>query len=265
MNQKPLEELSKEELEAIEKRANEVIAQDIKVESMLLPRSEAEKRFGFRLYQGGAVPGRELRVVKIGELDIEACGGTHLHSTGEARLIKFIGSTKIQDGIVRLEYTVGNAALEYVHRQADLLGEAANILSVTPEQVPASAKRFFEEWKALRKENERLQKELAKLQTLELKDKFENVGGYMVLIAELSAGAEEAAKIAQEFAEKNNVVVLFATNEKISVIGACVRGLPLDMGKIVSEACSLLGGGGGGKQDFARGAGSNRAKLQEAK
>ncbi|MFQ6136396.1 MAG: alanine--tRNA ligase [Candidatus Hydrothermarchaeales archaeon] len=106
--------LNKEQLREIEEGANGVIRDNIEVVSKILRRDEAEAKFGFRLYQGGAVPGRELRVVKIGDLDVEACGGTHAHYTGEVGFVKVIGSTKIQDGVVRVEYVAGEAARKYI-------------------------------------------------------------------------------------------------------------------------------------------------------
>jgi alanyl-tRNA synthetase len=110
------ESLSFEQLSEIEKRANKVIQDKYQVESQILKRDMAESQFGFRLYQGGAVPGKELRIVGIDELDVEACGGTHLNNTAEAKIIKILGSTKIQDGIVRLEFTAGKAAEEYIKK-----------------------------------------------------------------------------------------------------------------------------------------------------
>ncbi|MDI6654546.1 MAG: alanine--tRNA ligase [Candidatus Hydrothermarchaeota archaeon] len=144
------EALSEETLEKIERKANEIIAKNLKVESRIYRRDEAEAEFGFRLYQGGAVPGRELRVVSINSLDTEACGGTHLHSTGEAELIEIIGSTKIQDGVVRLEYAAGRAARNYLAQESKILQEvlstaaphSPNLSKVTPEQLRAAAEVF---------------------------------------------------------------------------------------------------------------------------
>ncbi|MFV2041306.1 MAG: alanine--tRNA ligase-related protein, partial [Candidatus Hydrothermarchaeales archaeon] len=109
--------LSFTQLAEIERRANEIVKEGRPVESQILKRDVAESRHGFRLYQGGAVPGRELRIVRINGLDVEACGGTHLHNTGEAKIIKIMGSTKIQDGIVRLEYTAGGAAERFIEKE----------------------------------------------------------------------------------------------------------------------------------------------------
>jgi alanyl-tRNA synthetase len=122
------ESLSQKLLNDIETRANEIIKEGLPVESQILKRDIAESQFGFRLYQGGAVPGRELRIVGINDLDVEACGGTHLHNTSEAGVIKVIGSTKIQDGIVRLEFASGNAAQNFI--KEEIFGTVVAILEI---------------------------------------------------------------------------------------------------------------------------------------
>ena len=142
--------LTFEQLAEIERRANEAVQKNLPVKSSILSRDVAESQFGFRLYQGGVVPGRELRIVKIDDLDVEACGGTHLHSTGEANIIKILGSTKIQDGIVRLEFTAGRAAERFIEKEifetverildiiidsAVLNNEAKNILASKLEEI----------------------------------------------------------------------------------------------------------------------------------
>ena len=63
--------------------------------------------YGFRLYQGGAVPGKDIRVVKTGDWDVEACAGTHLGSTGEVGFVKIVYTERVQDGVERLGYAVG--------------------------------------------------------------------------------------------------------------------------------------------------------------
>ncbi|RMF89906.1 MAG: alanine--tRNA ligase [Methanobacteriota archaeon] len=127
------EALSPQLLEEIERRANEVVAGGLPVQSRILRRDVAEREYGFRLYQGGAVPGKELRIVRIDELDVEACGGTHLKNSSEAGIIKVIGSTKIQDGVVRLEYAAGEAAEGHVEREVfGPAKEAARLLSTSP-------------------------------------------------------------------------------------------------------------------------------------
>ncbi|MEK6917232.1 MAG: alanine--tRNA ligase [Nanoarchaeota archaeon] len=145
--------LSDEEVKKIEKLANQIIAQNLPVYSNLMRRDLAEKEYGFTLYQGGAVPGKVLRIISIPDFDTEACGGTHLHLTGEAKIIKIIKTSKIQDGMVRIEFTAGNAALNEIGRESDILQEAARILDCKINQVPARSEELFNKWKQVVKKN----------------------------------------------------------------------------------------------------------------
>jgi len=136
-------------LDAIEKKANEIIQQNLPVKKFFMKRSDAEKAYGMRLYQGGAVPGAMIRIVDVGGFDVEACGGTHLNSTGEAEIIKILKSSKIQDGIVRIEYAAGNAARAQSHEQTGIIETAAQLLDCNTTQVPGRAAELFDLWKSI--------------------------------------------------------------------------------------------------------------------
>jgi alanyl-tRNA synthetase len=119
-------------------------------------RIEAEKKYGFRIYQGGAVPEKAVRIVKIGE-EVEACSGTHnmLSSTKEVGKILILGTKRIQDGIIRIEFCSGEIALNYLREKERILREVAEKLGVKEENVVEAGKKLFEEWK---KERKRLRK-----------------------------------------------------------------------------------------------------------
>lgn len=145
------ESLSREDLEAIEKTANEAIEANLTIHKSFMPRNLAEAEHGFLLYQGGAVPGREIRVVDIKGFDTEACGGTHLDLTGEAEKIRILKSSKIQDGIVRIEFVAGDAAKNFENKQDNLLDEMAKLLDVPIDQIPARSEELFLKWKKAKK------------------------------------------------------------------------------------------------------------------
>jgi alanyl-tRNA synthetase len=109
--------LTMDETKKIEDMANKIIRKGIKVEKLLMPRNRAEEKFGMRIYQGGAVPGKVLRIVNIRGVDVETCGGTHLNNTKEAGEIKILKTTKIQDGIDRIEFTAGEEAVKVSARE----------------------------------------------------------------------------------------------------------------------------------------------------
>ncbi len=143
--------VSDKELKEIEDEANRIVSKDMKINKGFYPRREAEDRFGMEIYQGGAVPGKNVRIVEIPGIDVEACGGTHLNSTGETGRIRIEKSTKIQDGVVRLTFTAGKAAEKSITEEEGTLAEAAKLLGVSSEQVPAMAEEVFALWKKAKK------------------------------------------------------------------------------------------------------------------
>ena len=109
--------MNKEEIWKIEQKANDVVRQNLPVVIDTYSRGNAEQYYTFRIYQGGVVPSNSVRIVNINNWDIEACGGTHVRKTGDIGFIKIMKSERIQDGIIRLEFVAGEAALKYLQRQ----------------------------------------------------------------------------------------------------------------------------------------------------
>ena len=115
--------LSDDEVKRIEDLANEIINKKFVIIKNSMLRNDAEKEFGMNIYQGGAVPGKYLRIVEIKNFDAEACSGTHSDNTSTVGLIKIIKSSKISDSVVRLEYVAGKKALEYLNKEKNLIKE----------------------------------------------------------------------------------------------------------------------------------------------
>ncbi|MEM4756086.1 MAG: alanine--tRNA ligase-related protein, partial [Candidatus Woesearchaeota archaeon] len=159
--------LSSKQLLAIEAAANALIKQAIPVEKEIIPREVAEERYGMRIYQGGFVPGKNLRIVRIGDHDIEACGGTHLNNTSEAILFRIIGTTKVQDGVIRINYVCGQRALTYTQEEEALLTRLCAYLGNDDKfMIPALATTLFEHWKEAKKcatKGERVPRSLLRL------------------------------------------------------------------------------------------------------
>ncbi len=141
-------QLTDAQVKQIEVEANSVIARNLPVRKFFMERAEAEKKYGFVLYQGGVAPGKQLRIVDVEGLDVEACGGTHLNSTGEAELVRILKTSKLQDGIVRIEFAAGEAAKKLGVEKESILEEAARLLSCDADQVPGRAQELFEKWKS---------------------------------------------------------------------------------------------------------------------
>lgn len=154
------ENLTQEQISKIERLANNIIKKGIKVNKFFLKRNEAEKMYGFTIYQGGAVPGRDIRIVEISGFDVEACGGTHLNNTKEVEQIKIIKTNKIQDGIVRLEFIAGKIVREELEKEKEILTYLASLLNCKVEQIPGRAEELFEKWKNKVKKGKQISIEL---------------------------------------------------------------------------------------------------------
>ncbi|MFW9937683.1 MAG: alanine--tRNA ligase [Candidatus Thorarchaeota archaeon] len=145
------EQIPKEKLYEIEKKANEIVKKGIKLNLSFIPRSEAEQKYGMRIYQGGAVPGKYLRIVEIPGVDVEACGGTHLNNTSETGNIHITKSQKVQDDIVRLTFVAGEATEKLKEKHKKILTELKRILAVDRRLLVGRVTELFEKWKNVNK------------------------------------------------------------------------------------------------------------------
>ncbi|MHC1567565.1 MAG: alanine--tRNA ligase [Candidatus Syntropharchaeia archaeon] len=252
------------EREEIEMIANQTVMKNIKIITSWMDRTEAEKKYGPTLYQGGVPPGEKIRVVKIGD-DVEACAGTHCTTTGKIGVIKILNTERIQDGIERIEFSAGEAAIKHIQEKERLLNKSANVLRVPPEILPETAKRFFEEWKSLKKENERLKESLSEINVEKLLRNVKNVNGVSFVAEKVNLDVGEMIKCASLISEKDAAALL------INESGRSVVSLPLEMVKrgkdareIVKEMSEILGGSGGGKPELAQGGGPNTDRIREA-
>ncbi len=269
--------LTPEEVHKIEELANQAIQANMQVETTWMPRNEAESRYGFRLYQGGAVPGKDIRVVKTGDWDVEACAGTHLKNTGEAGFLKIVYTERIQDGVERLGYAVGVEALKAVQRQEDMLWKVSEVLSAPLEKMDATAEKLIKDLKEANIEKRRLIKELAakesvSVQKLDSTSESEKIDGIKLLKRDFKESIEvnRMVQTASEIIKKDEttVTLFYGSDGKTARIlvmagkDAVEKGV--NAGEVVRIVSPLIGGGGGGRPNFAQGGGTNTQKLSEA-
>jgi len=121
---------TQEEIVQIERVANDVVKKEMPIKSQVLSRKEAEKKYGFVLYQGGASPGKDVRVIDTANgFDVEACGGTHLKNTGEIDLIKIMRTERIQDGVNRIEFAAGDPAFDFITENESIIKKILHSVS----------------------------------------------------------------------------------------------------------------------------------------
>jgi len=252
--------ITQDELHRIEIAANRMIMASQPVEISIEDRTKAEQKYGFSLYQGGVPPGKDIRVVKVAG-DIEACAGTHCRTTGEVGVIKIMRVEHIQDGIERIEFAAGVAAIYYMQHLEGIVASSAEILSVQFDNLPPTVTRFFTEWKDQKKEIERMSSQLVDLEMRSLVP--ESIGGVDVVIRRIDLPQKELALLASSVAGKGGVALVAGAGETARVVLA--SGNPrVNAGEIIGQVCELLGGKGGGKPSMAQGGGPDVNQLDLA-
>jgi alanyl-tRNA synthetase len=267
--------LTPEEVQEIEELANETVMRTMPVETSVKPRIEAERQYGFRLYQGGAVPGKEIRVVKTGDWEVQACGGTHVKNTGEIGLIKILHTERVQDGVERIIFSAGIQALKTIQKDAELLTKIAEKLNSPLERLESATERLIIECKDARRERERLIKELVAQDTSSSAEKRR--AAKTTAIDDLKLVTQEfepldvdrMIKTASELVKKDaKTVVVFYGKDKtartVVMVGKEALKKGIDARQIANEAATMLGGGGSGRTEFAQGGGTQLKKMAEA-
>jgi alanyl-tRNA synthetase len=145
--------VEKSEILLIQEAANRIIMSGKKIQKGIMDKAEAEKTYGFSLYQGGVVPGNTLRIVNIENTDVEACCGTHCDNTNEVGWIKIIAAKKIADGIVRLYFVAGERTIKCLNEETNIITELTKMWSdISQDKLLSTAERIFKEAKSYKAE-----------------------------------------------------------------------------------------------------------------
>ncbi|MUV87880.1 alanine--tRNA ligase [Natronomonas sp. CBA1123] len=259
------ERISREEVKRIERVANDLVTDNVAVKQEWPDRHEAEEEHGFDLYQGGIPPGQNLRLIRVAE-DVQACAGTHVTRTGDIGTIKILSTERVQDGVERLTFAAGDAAIEATQRTEDALYEAADTFDVSPQEVPDTATRFFSEWKQRGKQIEDLKEQLAEVRAQGGGDDATEVdlGEATAVVQRVDADMEELRATANALADEGKVAVLGSGLDGATFVVAVPDGVDLNAGSVVGELAAKVGGGGGGPPDFAQGGGPDVDALDDA-
>jgi alanyl-tRNA synthetase len=241
--------LTNDEISLIEKKVNGFIMDNHLVQTEVLPRNVAEEKYGFRLYQGGAVPGATIRVVSIGNIDHQACGGTHqmIGSTGEIGCFKIVKRESVQDGIERLVYKTGYPAVAYMQEQEMIIRDACSVLSVSDHELVRSVERFFKEWKEQRKQIESMSARLMQDEASRIISEF----GEKPVIRVVGLPRDMLQKLGAEIAKSSAAACVM--NKDGDIVCACGKDSGFEANELLKKAVSKLGGGGGGSPRIAQG------------
>lgn len=263
--------LTRSDLDQIEALANEVVQNVSRTEKLTLDRKDADRKFGFDLYQGGAPKGSEIRILRISDHDIQACGGTHHDEPGRIGQIRIVRSNAVQDGVERLHIVAGNAAMQHARNQESILRKASEVFQVPVDELPSTANRFFSEWKEQRKRIETLEAEIVRLRTSGGGNDISQVDGVRVVVMEVDGGLKQMTKMLKE-------LTLDADNPTLAVLGSREGGGKLMIAttensdasekfnavELLRKISVHINGGGGGRPTFAQGGGSKPEGLPTA-
>jgi len=255
--------LSKDQIEAAERLANEVILENRIVDIRFVTREEAGN-LGLRKLPPAERD--ELRLIHIRDFDLSACGGTHVNQTGQIGCVLLRKSEKVRQGW-RVEFVAGQRAVATARRDFTTLTETAALFSAHIYDVPQQARKSLDEIRSLRKQFEQAEEELAEAQAAALLAETPESGGRKLVVRTFADRDMNSLKLlAQKLTRRaSNVVALLATTSpQPSLVFAQSAGQPYDMGALLKQTMSKLGGRGGGSKDMAQGGVPHAAGIESA-
>ena len=262
--------LTAEELGKVSAMVNEAVLEGYDIHTDVLPIEEAKKRGAIALF--GEKYGDTVRVVDMGNgYSVEFCGGTHLDNTAKVGVFHISSEFSVASGVRRIEATTGQASLDIMNHNQEMLFQAAAALKAKPGELREKAEQTMAEVKSL---HQMVEKFKAKESAGEA-DRFlfgaRQVGELKVLTATIAdADANKLRQMGDMLRDKApNVVAVLATvnGEKITFLAVCGKeavAKGIKAGEIIKNVTAICGGKGGGKPDSAMGGGTDVLKLDDA-
>ena len=260
--------IAEEQLAQIEAQVNQHVREDADVSIQEVSYDEAIRRGALAFF--GDKYGDRVRVVKIGDFSTELCGGTHVRASGEIGIFKLHSESGVAAGVRRVEAFTGEGALDLIHSYEQRLKEIGQLVRGSSDDAVDKIKKLLERQKELEKEIDKLRGQFEKDQIPELLAKQGAVNGTKFLISQVDGvDARQLREIADQLKEKLGaaVIVLASVGEtNVNLVASVGKELTKQYhaGNIIKELAGLVGGGGGGRPDFAQAGGKEPAKVDAA-
>ncbi|AQU79101.1 alanine--tRNA ligase [Planococcus faecalis] len=262
-------QVTKEELETIEKIVNEKVWEGIAVQTGYHNLQEAKDMGAMALF--GEKYGDVVRVVEIGDYSLELCGGVHVFNTSEIGLFKIVSEGGIGAGVRRIEALTGKGAYENLKDSEHVLEQAAGLLKSSPKEMIQKAQSVQAEIKALQRENESLLAKISNAQSAGILDAAQKIGDITVLSVKVEAkDNNQLRQMMDDLKTKMGkaVIVLGATDgDKVMLAAGVTKDLAggdYHAGQIVKHVAEQCGGKGGGRPDMAMAGAKDVDKLESA-
>ena len=214
--------------------------------------------------------GDEVRVLRMGEVSTELCGGTHVARTGDIGLFKIVAESGVAAGIRRVEAVTGAVALHWIEQEEQRLDAVAQLLGSTQGEVAARLEAVLERQRKLERELESLKAKAAGAAVGELAARAREVAGIKLLAARLDGLDARALREALDQLRQSlgdSVVLLAAVTDGKASLVAGVQGAAqarLKAGDLMAHVAQQIGGKGGGRADMAQGGGNAGPELDRA-
>ena len=262
--------LTAEELAKVSAMVNEAVLEGYDIHTDVLPIEEAKKKGAIALF--GEKYGDTVRVVDMGEgYSVEFCGGTHLDNTAKVGVFHISSEFSVASGVRRIEATTGQASLDVMNRNQEMLFQAAAALKAKPGELREKAEQTMLEVKTLHQMVEKFKAKESAGEADRFLFRARQVGELKVLTATIAdADANKLRQMGDMLRDKApNVVAVLATvnGEKITFLAVCGKeavAKGIKAGEIIKNVTAICGGKGGGKPDSAMGGGTNVLKLDDA-
>jgi alanyl-tRNA synthetase len=260
--------ITDEELQRVEEIANDVIRRNLEVQTEVCALEDALKTGATAVFDEKY--GATVRIVKMGEMSMELCGGTHVQRTGDIGLLKVVHESAIAAGVRRIEAVTGKEALAHVQKAEEELKKAANLFKTNPLEIADRTEKLLKHTRELEKEIEALKGKLAAKDSGDLISRARDIGGVKVLTAEVSIAD---AKTLRDFGDKlrdkmeSGIILLGSkAGEKALLLCMVTKDLAgkYHAGNIIKELAPLVGGSGGGRSDMAQAGGTQPENLGKA-
>ena len=254
--------LDEESIRKAERMANEIIYQNIIV-NFLTPSKKELKKLNLRRDLPNT--NEQIRVVQIGDLDINACCGVHPSRTLDLQAIK-IKRWEKHKGATRIEYLAGKRAIEDYFKKDDFRNQICKFLNCGEQDAINSVNKLSSELKACKDENRQIKIEISDYQIKDMIMSAEKLGDISVITKIYESGdLKHISKIAEKIVLNDNMIVLLAVKneEKANLIFAASKNInSISMSDLLKDAITLIDGRGGGSKFLAQGGGKNSSNLQ---
>lgn len=212
----------------------------------------------------------QVRVLSIGDFSIELCGGTHANRTGDIGLFRISSESGTAAGIRRIEAITGQAAIDEVHQQTQLLAEIGQLMKGDANSLMEKIKATLDKVKLLERSLNQLKGQQAAQESVSLSQQVKKINGVNLLVTQLNNTEPKQLRIIVDDLKnqlKTAIIVLSTiSNDKVSLIVGVTNDLTakIKAGDLISYVAQQVGGKGGGRPDMAQAGGSNITALPAA-